>query len=137
MPELNIARYNASACSLSGNIYVVGGRNDINREINSIEILSNPTPTKDKASWKLIQPSESILSPLVNSVVVPLNANEIAIMGGSHFHRGKYQDLNDVIIYDTKTEKCKKVVSSCPLRFFSYENYAAQISPNKVVAIVE
>ena len=136
MPELNIARYNASACSLGGNIYVVGGRNDINREINSIEILSNPTPTKDKASWKLMQPSESILSPLVNSVVVPLNANEIAIMGGSHFHRGKYQDLNDVIIYDTK-KKCKKVVSSCPLRFFSYENYAAQISPNKVVAIVE
>ena len=87
MPELNIARVGASACSLGGNIYLIGGFAGNTKFFNSIEKLSNPDLTKDKASWILIQPPESILSPRADSVVVPLNANEIAILGGKCYDR--------------------------------------------------
>jgi hypothetical protein len=78
MPELNEARYQASACSLGDNTYVIGGRNYTNpatETINSIEKLINPGLTINEASWQLIQPPDSIISPRSYSAVAPLNAN--------------------------------------------------------------
>ena len=42
MPELNKARFRASACSLGDNIYVVGGQNSWDGVLNSLEKLKNP-----------------------------------------------------------------------------------------------
>ena len=75
MPELNEARAYANACSLGDNVYVIGGYDNQERFTNSIEKLSNPGLTRDEASWKLIQPPDSILSPRKSPVVVPFNAN--------------------------------------------------------------
>lgn len=53
MPDLNIARTDASACSIGDNIYVFGGNID-DEAIKSIEKLSNPGLIRNKAYWKLI-----------------------------------------------------------------------------------
>ena len=53
MPDLNIARTDASACSIGDNIYVFGGNID-DEAIKSIEKLSNPCLIRNKAYWKLI-----------------------------------------------------------------------------------
>ena len=83
MPELNESRGYASACSLGGKIYVIGGYTEDYESINSIENLINPSLTRNETFWKLIQPPNSILSPCHYPVVVPINANQIAILGAS------------------------------------------------------
>jgi len=64
--------------------------------------------------------------------VAPLNENEIAILGG--WDGMEY--FGDVIVFNTKTEKCIKVVSAGDYKFFSEGNQCAQVSLNKVVALV-
>jgi len=81
MPELNIVRSNASACSLGGNIYVIGGSHMRRRALNSIEKLINPGH-RDKAFWQLIETPYSILIPRCCHFAVPLNSKEIVIFGG-------------------------------------------------------
>ena len=134
MPELTQARSKASACSLGGNIYVIGGQTEAHRAINSIEKLSNPGLTRDKAYWKLIQTPDSFFPPRIIPIVVSLNANEIAIFGG--LDQDNPKDLCDVVLFDIKTETCQKSITIGPFMFISKENQAAQISPNKFVALV-
>ena len=90
---------------------------------NSIEKLSNPGLTRHKASWKLIQPPDSILSPRDYPVVVPLNAFEIAILG----------DQSNVMLFNIKTETCKKAISDLPYEFYPKRSQAVQIRPNQFV----
>ena len=122
MPELNETRVYSSACSLGGNIYVFCGCNDEEGYANSIEKLNNPGLTRNEASWKLIQPPNSILSPRSNPVVVTLNANQIAILGGYCREDG---DQSDVILFDITAESCKKAISNCPFEFYSRGNQTA------------
>ncbi len=85
--------------------------------------MSNPALARDEAFWQLIQPPNSILSSRFHAIVFPLNAYEIAILGGCciGLDYGD-QDLNDVILFDTKTEKCRKVVGSGPFKFDGIRN---------------
>jgi hypothetical protein len=128
MPELNEARYHASACSLGGNIYVIGGYCGdhtfvSNRFLSSIEKLSNPSLSRHAASWKLIiQPPDSVLLPRRFTIVVPINAYEIAILGGDG---DGTESLSDVILFDIKTEKCKKEIISSQLGLYAEGNQAA------------
>ena len=85
--------------------------------------MSNPGLTRHKASWKLIQPPDSILSPRDYPVVVPLNAFEIAILG----------DQSNVILFNIKTETCKKAISDLPYEFYPKRSQAVQIRPNQFV----
>ena len=50
--------------------------------------------------------------------VAPLNAHEILIMGG---YKGGSK-LNDIIIFDIRTNSCKKVVTAGNLKFDALTN---------------
>ena len=124
MPELNEARRNAGACSLGANVYVVAGNNGNRTQLNSIEKLICPAESRDKkACWQLISVCSSILSPRYDPIVVPLNTTEFAILGGYGGHSHYY--LTDVILFEVKTEECKKVVSKSLLKFCAIGNQAA------------
>ena len=49
---------------------------------------------------------QNVFTPRKNPVVAPLNDTEIAILGGWN----NPNCLGDVLIFDTKTDKCVKVV---------------------------
>ena len=63
-----------------------------------------------KTSWTVIKVPQNILTPRQNPAVAPINDNEIALLGGLGF-------FGDVIIFDRKTETCKKVMNENNYRF--------------------
>ena len=132
MPEMNQARAYASACSLGGHIYVIGGY--YKKYLNSIEKFSDPALNKKEAFWQLIQPPRSILYPRRKPAVVPLNGNQIAILGG-YFREG-CKDLDDVILFNTNTGEYNQAIAKCKINFRAPKNTAALISNNNVVAFV-
>ena len=45
--------------------------------------------------------------------------------------------MNDVLLFDTKTEECRRVVDSDPFKFRAPGNQAVKIGTNQVLAVVE
>ena len=74
-----------------------------------------------------------MLSPRRTPAVVPLNSNEIAILGGSG-EFGYY--LNDVILFNTKTGEYNRAIGNGKIKFRANKNYAVLTSNNNVVACV-
>lgn len=118
MPELKQARDRASACSLGGKVYVFAGYG-WNMCLNSIEKLNNPNLPKDQASWQLIEPPKDILSPHSYAIVAPLNKTEIVILGG--FDDKNYPH-NNIVLFNIRSERCKKVANKEPFKFLAQEN---------------
>ena len=58
LPGLNLARNGHSSCTLGKTLYVLGGKDDDDRNMNSIEKLANIVGQAPSAfsQWQLIQP---------------------------------------------------------------------------------
>ena len=76
--------------------------------------------TLSNALWKLIEVPESNLTPRGYTAVSPINDTDIAILGG----RIKTGYLDDVLLFNTTTQQCKKVAES-KYRFYAYGNQCA------------
>ena len=104
--QLNEARYATSACLLAGYAYVFAGRNS-DTYMNSIEkIAADSLFSNGPDFWTLIYVTQNVFTPRACPAVAPLNDTEIAILGGWN----NPNCLGDVLIFDTKTDKCVKVV---------------------------
>ena len=99
MAKLNVARCYSSACTLNDYIFVIAGQDEQDPILNSIEKLSLSDVSKGIAVWTLIQPKLASFPHRILSAVVPLNSEEIAVLGGYH-----YGFLNDIYIFDARTE---------------------------------
>ena len=105
-PLLIEARSRASACVLQGTVYVFCGES-IYGVINSIEAISETSLFPNSAAkWLLIEVPENILAPRFYHAVAPINATEIAILGG--YDHSNY--FSDIIVFKTITKTCDKVV---------------------------
>lgn len=74
-----------------------------------------------------------MFEPRANPAVVPLNDNEIVILGGydeSEFER------KDIVVFSVKNRTCNKVYSGGHYRFKSSSNQTAFVE-NKVIALVD
>ena len=60
-----------------------------------------------------------------------LNSQEIVILGGLT----KEEGLNEILIFDTKTEECRKVGDTGDLKFDVAGNQAAQVSSGRVLIL--
>ena len=61
--------------------------------------------------------SQNTLSSRYLPIVAQLNNSEIAIIGGVN-----NAILSDVVIFETKTKKCKKTAEGGEYKFYSQEN---------------
>jgi hypothetical protein len=68
----------------------------------------------------------------MHSAVVPLNFNEIAIFGGIMYDSILASMRSDIIIFDTKTEKCRKVADTGEFKFIVCANQAVHVGPGRV-----
>ena len=84
LPELNVARYNHSSCTLGKTLYVLGGLDHDNEYVDSIEKLTNiDEPELSKFSrWQLFQPNSFFYKPRIWPVFCALNKREMIILGG-------------------------------------------------------
>ena len=65
--------------------------------------------------------------------MVPINSEEIAILGGSI---NNTDILNDILIFNKKTEKFTEEANGNPIEFSSGGKGCAYITPNSLVALV-
>jgi len=113
MPTLNQTRKFTNGCALDGVLYVVGGVIGVDLQVlGSIETFDVKV---HDATWKLIQISEP--NPLLRGycVVVPLNHEDIAILGGSN---NDGDDLGDIVVYNIKSKTCAIVSEEGPFVFW-------------------
>ena len=127
--ELNITRYNHSACTLNGIVYVFCGLDGGDYVLNSIEMISESSLLANATTlWQLIDVAENILTKRSRPAVAPLNDTEIAILGGP--------GESDVIVFNTTTKTCQKVSAGGDYTFSADGNQCVQAGINKVVALV-
>ena len=65
--------------------------------------------------------------------MAPLNEKEIVVLGG--WDKGM-NCLGDVVVFETKTNTCKKVVSGEGRAFVTADNQCIQVGNNRVLALV-
>ena len=132
LPPLNQARYDAAACCLKDQVYIFAGY-DGKSYLNSIEkIGAGSLISNGRDRWELIQTSPTILSPRREPAVAPLNNTEIMIFGGYK----NSNNLGDVIVFDTKTKQCTKVMSEGASKFYAHSNRCVQATNDKVIGLV-
>jgi len=104
MPSLNRARYFTNACFINGILYVFGGRiGQKMQKLNSFEWLNLRDHARGRGVWQHYQLSEpTVLTPRSSVLLVPMNSEEIAILGGRN---RKGHDLSDVLLFNIKTKK--------------------------------
>ena len=130
---MNQARYAAAACCLADQVYIFAGY-DGDDCLNSIEKIGAGSLISNGVDrWELIQTSPTILSPRIDPAVAPLNNTEIMIFGGLDEDGN---NLGDVIVFDTKTKQCTKVMSEGASKFHAYSNRCVQASNDKVIGLV-
>ena len=133
LPPLNQAREAAAACCLADQVYIFAGGNG-QSHLNSIEkIGAGSLISNGRDRWELIQTSPTILSPRSFPAVVPLNNTEIMIFGGWDKN---YNNLGDVIVFDTQTKQCRKAMSEGASKFCAYSNRCVQATNDKVIGLV-
>lgn len=102
--------------------------------LNSIERLDL---LKLKTShWQMIRAPVGTLEPRYQPAVVAINSHEIAILGG--WSREGYSRLGDVVLFDTRTRACAKVVSQdqSSQDFFTFNALANQSGRTKFETVV-
>ena len=116
--RLNKARCNAASCLLADHVYLFAGFD--NRFLNSIEKIDAASIVSSNkiTAWRIIKVPRNILSPRIDPAVTRLNENEIAILGGF----ANQDCLCDVVIFDVRTGKCKKVVNGGVKTFTAVNN---------------
>jgi len=118
--KLNEARMNSSSTIAGEIIYVFAGYNA--GYLDTIEALD-----VSSASSKWDKFRSHNFTPRREALVCSLTAHRILICGGD------YSDpLNDVLVFDTKTKKTRKVADS-PMPFDNYGNNQAYIERDGVV----
>jgi hypothetical protein len=135
MPTLNCGRSQASACILGAFIYISGGGNGKIVSFNSIERLNvaNYGSTTGVGLWEMIETPDDILSPRIYACFSALNHEELAIFGGQDEDR---DFLNDVILFNTRTQTCKKVVEGDDwFCFCTGMNQSVRLEENKIICL--
>ena len=132
---MNQARHRASACCLADQVYIFAGYDSNEGYLNSIEkIGAGSLISNGRDRWELIQISPTILSPRERPAVAPLNNTEIMIFGGLGNYGNNY--FGDLIVFDTKTKQCRKVMSEGASKFYARSNRCVQASNDKVIGLV-
>ena len=133
MPDLQVPRMYLATCAQGTSIYAICGYGEDqqggNKKVsfNTIECLKDAhmdARLLEDTEWIVIQVDDTALSPRNSPVAVAINPQEIAICGG-------YKDNEwyaDMILYNTSSEKVKKIVKKDEeqsFSFFSYDNQCA------------
>ena len=139
LPNMKIHREGHSSCSIDGNLYVFCGINANKMPINSIEVLDDACSALDLIQgWREIQVSEAILTPRWVPACVPVNEDQIAIIGGISFDANDDPGvMGDVVLYDTTEGTVERKVINMPglLQICSYGNQAASVGDDTVVVL--
>ena len=104
-PNLQVARRNASACTLGDFVFVFAGLAGNKKCINSIEMLKVTAIDNGAASWELIELPKAVFTPRSSPVVIPVNISEIVILGGKDTNG----NLSDILVFNTYKKTCNKV----------------------------
>ena len=94
-PQLNTGRESAASCEHDGHVFVFCGILKDFERTNTIERISLKGCA---AFWEQFLVNKNDLKPRSSPVVVSLNDNQIAILGGSHRDG---ENRNDVVLFDT------------------------------------
>lgn len=79
MPSLNVGRQSHASCATQGTVFVFCGFSAADEALSSLEMLhTKQSPNR----WQFFNISNHDLSPRFGLGVAPINANEIAIIGG-------------------------------------------------------
>lgn len=114
-------------------VYVFCGRHNQDR-INSIETIAEDLLVSNlQVRWSIIEISQNNISRRSLPVVIPINDNEISIMGGVN---NDGSNCSDILIFNTTTNTYLKVAEGGEYKFFAQRNQFAQAGTNKVVALV-
>lgn len=151
-PALSKPRVGHASCALGDNIYVFCGgvmnNTDDSYEIiepdpdNSIEWLDARaliSGGNSSVAWQTIQvpASSNPLSARFLPVVSPLNAAEIAILGGDSSVEGVNMLLGDILIFNTASSTVTSVqVRAENLRFQSSSNLSVTSQADQIAALV-
>ena len=106
VPDLNLSRWNASACSLPTHVYVICGNSDQEGydSHDTIERLKVADLSSLGAQWMLIRVPKNLARSYGCSI--GLNSSEILIIGGIYWC---YDHLNDVVVFNIESEEFKQV----------------------------
>ena len=108
LPPMNKGRSGHAACLLGFHVFVFAGAIGFGKFANSIEkIHTSFLESNGTIHWTLIELREDSGLSRERPAVAPLNESDIVILGG----QAGLTYLGDVIIFDTITETCQKVVS--------------------------
>ena len=159
LPGLEQPRIFASGCALGDSVYVFGGKNNIGKELNTIEKLINPSASNfqiqrrgdrltadeeeagiDIYAWQLIQPptgfpESNYLGGKFRAVIAPLNQTEIVILGG-HSNSSCEEGKRGIFVFNTITGEFKKEGEG-PGNFIASGNQFAKLFDGRVVAFVK
>ena len=142
MPEIHVGRHSCSSCKLGDSLYVfcghnsTGALNTVTEALNTVEklrIVPDSVSEQQEQTWQLISTKNFSrdFTPRIRTIVCPLNANEIVIMGG-----GLKQSVSDVFIFDVRSERLERVAHGGPIEFGSNNNACVQVAENHVIALV-
>ena len=141
-PKMPQERFNMGACVHGDFLYISCGFSlgnclqDMIR-INIFKFIAQKTP---KYCWESLYHRRWRLTPRESPIMCPLNATEILIMGGQHFH----QKLCDAFIFDLKDNQLKTVISDetdpltkrTSLKFAGVGNQCVQVREGEIAALV-
>ena len=119
MPNLTLARYDHSSCTLGETLYVMGGDGQASNSIEKLDNITGPAPSAF-SKWKLIQCAESFV-PRSNAVFRAWNEREIVILGGKG---SNHNNLGDGWVFDTINDTMRQVLhpAANSLKFYSFDN---------------
>ena len=133
-PSMETPRAAHSSCCLGQNFYVFAGRNATGY-LNSIEFINeNALINNVNARWELIQVSTDIMMPCDGVLVAPLNASQIAILGGYTVSTGPCS--GDVRILDVRSKRVNRAATAS-VQFSGLFNQCMQYEEGKIVALVK
>ena len=126
LPNMKNHREGHSSYSIDGNLYVFCGINASKEPINSIEVLDDACSALDLIqAWREINVSQQTLVPRWMAACVPINEDQIAVIGGISLDtNGDAEVRGDVVLYDVTTATVERRVNNFPglQQFCSYSN---------------
>ena len=75
-----------------------------------------------------------ILSSRIDAAVAQINETEIAVFGGTNTDLAS--KLSDVVVFNTKTKQCQKMIMGGDFKFSAEANQCAHVGKDTVVALV-
>ena len=111
LPDMAIERQGAASCALNGSVFVFFGQDDNQEPLSSFEKLINANKNIRQMEFLLVETNMDRLSRWLPAVA-PINAYEIAILGGFRSIDDVDSCLGDVYLFNTLTDDFEQRVKN-------------------------